>query len=44
MVMYDYNRYVILTEAIDNIEGKSIVNAYETLYNSLATKVSKPRF
>ena len=39
MVMYGYDRNDIITESMKICEGQSISNAYETLYNSLATKV-----
>ena len=42
--MYDYDSNYILTEAMKNRERKSIINAYETIYNILATKGLKPRF
>ena len=38
MVMYNYDRNSNLTEAMKNCEVKSILNAYETLYNSPVTK------
>ena len=44
MVMHDNGINAILTEAIKTCEGPSIVNAYGTLYNSLATKGLKSHF
>ena len=44
MVIYNYDSNSILTEAIKDLEGKSIVNAYETLYNRLTTNGLKQRF
>ena len=41
--MYDYDIDVILIQEIQNREGQSIVNEYDTLYNSLSTKGQKPR-
>ena len=44
MVMYELDINYILTEAMKNCEGESIINVYETLYNILATKGFKPQF